>query len=181
MLYVSLHVILFWLSLSFLYPLFVVHNLCISAINHKRPTYFQELRKSTLTLLRPDMELRNWSSHVDKLRLNDSELWSRPVDIQDVYRYSHALLVTIVFVVIILCVLDNSCDTCIHIFQVTLIGSEVTLGRGLPPFVEFSLSIICDIAKVPYARFFEAHSYLAGIAADELRWHLSNINVIFDI
>ena len=47
------------------------------------------------------------------------------------------------------------------------------------PFVNFSVSKIFDLAKVP-VRFFELHSYLTGVAAAELRWLLSNIKVIFN-
>ena len=46
-------------------------------------------------------------------------------------------------------------------------------------FVNFSVSKIFDFAKVP-GRFFESHSYLAGVTAAELRRHLPNINMIFD-
>ena len=46
------------------------------------------------------------------------------------------------------------------------------------PFVNFSVSKNFDPAKVP-ARFLDAHSYLTGVNAAELRLHLSNINVIF--
>ena len=60
------------------------------------------------------------------------------------------------------------------------------LGCGIPDRpgmgvtkVYFSVSKIFDLAKVP-VRFFESHSYLTGVTADELRWHLPNIKVIFN-
>ena len=49
------------------------------------------------------------------------------------------------------------------------------------PFVNFSVSKIFDLAKVP-VRFLESHSCLTGVTAAELRGHLPNtmINVIFN-
>ena len=47
------------------------------------------------------------------------------------------------------------------------------------PFVNFSVSKIFDLAKVPVT-FFESHWYLTGVTAAELRQHLSNMNEIFN-
>ena len=46
-------------------------------------------------------------------------------------------------------------------------------------FVNFSFSIIFDLAKVS-VKLFKSHSYLTGVPAAELRRHLSNINMIFN-
>ena len=53
------------------------------------------------------------------------------------------------------------------------------VGVTKAPFVNFSVSKIFDLAKV-HVRFLESHSYLTGVPAAELRWHLSNINAIFN-
>ena len=53
------------------------------------------------------------------------------------------------------------------------------VGVTKAPFVIFSDSAIFDLAKVPI-RFFESRPYLTGVTAAELRWHLSNINMIFN-
>ena len=47
------------------------------------------------------------------------------------------------------------------------------------PFVNFSVSKNLYLAKVPL-RWFESHLYLTGPTAAELRWHLTNLNVIFN-
>ena len=54
-------------------------------------------------------------------------------------------------------------------------GVAVRPGVGVTkaPFVNFSVSTILDLAKIPIT-FFESHSYLTGVAAAELRRHLSN-------
>ena len=59
--------------------------------------------------------------------------------------------------------------------------AEQTTGVGVTkaPFVNFSVSKIFDLAKVPVI-FFESLLYLTGITAAELRRYLSNINVIFN-
>ena len=54
------------------------------------------------------------------------------------------------------------------------------VGVTKAPFVNFSVSKIFDLAKVPVI-FFESLSYLTGITAAQLRRYLSNINVIFNI
>ena len=51
------------------------------------------------------------------------------------------------------------------------------MGVTKVPFVNFSVSRIFDLVKVPL-RLFGSHLYLIGAAAAELRQHLSNINVI---
>ena len=53
------------------------------------------------------------------------------------------------------------------------------MGVTKAPFVNFSVSKIFVVAKVPL-RLFESHLYLTGATAAELRRHLSNINAIFD-
>ena len=53
------------------------------------------------------------------------------------------------------------------------------VGVTKAPSVNLSVSKIFDLAKV-YFRFFESHSYLAGVTAAGLRRHLPNINVIFN-
>ena len=63
----------------------------------------------------------------------------------------------------------------------SIIKITAPAGAGVTkvPFVNFSASKILDLAKVPL-RFFESRIYLTGAPAAELRWHLSNINVIFN-
>ena len=51
------------------------------------------------------------------------------------------------------------------------------VGVTKAPFVNFSISKILDMTKV-HAMFFESHSYLTGVTAAQLRWHLPNINMI---
>ena len=58
--------------------------------------------------------------------------------------------------------------------------SRSGVGVTKAPFVNFSVSKIFDLAKVPVI-FFESLSYLTGITAAQLRRYLSNINVIFNI
>ena len=54
-------------------------------------------------------------------------------------------------------------------------------GGGVKaPVVNFSVSKIFNLAKVPL-RLFEAQTYLTGVTADELLWHLQNINMVFNI
>ena len=52
------------------------------------------------------------------------------------------------------------------------------VGVTKAPFLNFSVSKIFDLAKVP-VRLFASHSYLTGVTAAELRQHLSNMNMIF--
>ena len=61
------------------------------------------------------------------------------------------------------------------------IYSEASPGVGVTkaPFVNFSVSKIFGLAKVP-VRLFASHSYLTGVTAAELRQHLSNMNMIFN-
>ena len=60
-----------------------------------------------------------------------------------------------------------------------IIGGDYNPGVGVTkaPFVDFSVSKIFVLAKVPL-RLFESHLYLTGATAAELRRHLSNINAI---
>ena len=67
---------------------------------------------------------------------------------------------------------DQLSDDVMSIFQP---GVGVTKA----PFVNFSVSKIFDLAKVP-VRLFASHSYLTGVTAAELRQHLSNMNMIFN-
>ena len=53
------------------------------------------------------------------------------------------------------------------------------VGVTKAPFVNFSVSKILDLSKLPH-ELFESHLYLTGATAAELRRHLSNINVIFN-
>ena len=53
------------------------------------------------------------------------------------------------------------------------------MGVTKAPFVNFSVSKIFVLAKVPL-RLFESRLYLTGATAAELRRHLSNINAIFN-
>ena len=53
------------------------------------------------------------------------------------------------------------------------------VGVTKAPFVNSSVSKIFVLAKIPL-RSFESHLYLTGVTAAELRWHLSNINVIYN-
>ena len=56
-------------------------------------------------------------------------------------------------------------------------GMEVTIA----PFVNISFSIFfSNLINVPTSGFFDSHSYLKGITAANLKWHLSNVNKIFD-
>ena len=68
-------------------------------------------------------------------------------------------------------------DKTIHIEQTLCPPPGVGVTKA--PFVNFSVSEIFDHAKVP-VRFLESHSYLTAVTAAELRWHLPNINVIFN-
>ena len=61
--------------------------------------------------------------------------------------------------------------------KLTSSGSGVGVTKA--PFVNFSVSRIFDLAKVP-VRLFASHSYLTGVTAAELRQHLSNMNVIYN-
>ena len=47
------------------------------------------------------------------------------------------------------------------------------------PFINFPLKKPYDFAKVPVISF-ESHSYWTVVSAVALRWHLSNMNVIFN-
>ena len=60
-----------------------------------------------------------------------------------------------------------------------VIGYDAGVGVTKAPFVNFLVSKIFDLAKVPF-RLFESHLYLTGVTAAELRRHLPNINVIFN-
>ena len=53
------------------------------------------------------------------------------------------------------------------------------VGVTKAPLVNFSVSKIFDLAKVPL-RLFESHLFLTGATAAELRRHLSNTNVMFN-
>ena len=53
------------------------------------------------------------------------------------------------------------------------------MGVTKAPFVNFSVSKMFDLAKVP-AILFTSHSYLTGVTAAELRQYLSNMNMIFN-
>ena len=53
------------------------------------------------------------------------------------------------------------------------------MGVTKAPFVNFSVSKVLNLSKVPH-KLFESHLYLTGATAAELRRHLSNINVIFN-
>ena len=65
-------------------------------------------------------------------------------------------------------------------FSDLIAGSINTPGEGVTNYVNFSVSKISDVAKVP-VRLFASHSYLTGVTAAELRRHLSNMNMIFNI
>ena len=57
---------------------------------------------------------------------------------------------------------------------------ECTWGGVIKaPLLNFSVSNIFDLAKVPVT-FFESHSYLTGVTAAQLRRHLSNMNVVLN-
>ena len=68
-----------------------------------------------------------------------------------------------------------------HICRPTELSVHCSPGVGVTkvPFVNFSVSKIFDLAKVPVG-FFKYHSYLTGVTAAELRRHLSNMNVVFN-
>ena len=70
-----------------------------------------------------------------------------------------------------------------HLLVKAAIGASVTVTSGVGVtktlFVNFSVSILFDLTKVP-VRLFASHSYLTGVTAAELRQHLPNINVIFN-
>ena len=65
-----------------------------------------------------------------------------------------------------------------HRFEV-LNAYPQPLGRGKAPFVNFSVSKIFDLSKIPVG-FFASHSYLTGVTEAEPRQYPSNINVIFN-
>ena len=56
---------------------------------------------------------------------------------------------------------------------------EPGVGVTKVPFVNFSVSKIFDLAKVPVI-LFASHSYLTGVTAAQLRQHLSNMNMMFN-
>ena len=58
-------------------------------------------------------------------------------------------------------------------------GRVSGVGVTKAPFVNFSVRDIFNLAEA-HVRLFKSNSYLTGITAAELRWHLSNINVIFN-
>ena len=61
--------------------------------------------------------------------------------------------------------------------------SQFTVGSGVgfteDMFVNCSVDKIFYLGKVP-VRLFKSHIYLTGITTAELRWHLTNMNVIFN-
>ena len=48
--------------------------------------------------------------------------------------------------------------------------SHIFLSRYFPPFIEISKQLVT---------YWISHSYLTGVTAAELQWHLSNMNVIW--
>ena len=52
------------------------------------------------------------------------------------------------------------------------------VGVTKAPFVNFSVSKIFNLAKVP-VRFFESHLYITGVTTAVLQRHLPKINMIF--
>ena len=68
---------------------------------------------------------------------------------------------------------------CIYVLQSRrgITGFAVT---KFSVFVNFSVKCIFDLAKVP-VRPFKSYSCLTSVTAAQLRWHLSNMNVIFNI
>ena len=89
---------------------------------------------------------------------------------------------------------DKTCELPSGIYTYTITCFFVQIGRrtnivqqcrrysrGVTkvPFVNFPVSKIFDLAKVPL-RLFESRSYLTGATAAELRRHLSNINMMFN-
>ena len=61
------------------------------------------------------------------------------------------------------------------IYYLSLVISWVGVTKA--PFANFSVNKIFDLTEVP-VRCFVSYSYLAGVIAAELQWHLPNINMI---
>ena len=83
------------------------------------------------------------------------------------------------------CVSSMKLDTLFHVTAFNYISqrymsvrSSSGVGVTRDPFVYFSISKMFDLAKVP-VRLSELHLYLTGVPANQLRQHLSNINMIF--
>ena len=55
-----------------------------------------------------------------------------------------------------------------------------SLWDGGYSIANFSVRKILNLAKA-HVRLFESHSYLTGVTTAELRWHLPNISMIFNI
>ena len=58
-------------------------------------------------------------------------------------------------------------------------GAQSVVGVTKAPLLNFSISKIFDLAKVPL-RLFESHFYLTDATAGELQQNLSNINVMLN-
>ena len=75
--------------------------------------------------------------------------------------------------------LEMNYDNCLH--------ASITCINNLRPWVRvtksllivFSMWQVFKLVKAP-VRFFESHSYLTGVTAAKLCWHLSNMNMIFN-
>ena len=79
----------------------------------------------------------------------------------------------------ILSVRCDNVDETEHGATVSYQNNDSGVGVTKAPFVNFSVSKIFDLAKVP-VRLFAWHSYLTGVTTAELRRHLSNMNMIFN-
>ena len=71
--------------------------------------------------------------------------------------------------------------------NITSVGTDIphlpnytsAVGVTKDLFVNFSVSRILDMAKI-HVKFFESLPLLTGVTAAQLRWHLPNVNVIFN-
>ena len=72
------------------------------------------------------------------------------------------------------------CDVTKVMWMIAAVPVKYARGGGTKaPFVDFSVREIFDLVKGPF-RLLVSLSYLTGVTAAELRWRLSNINVIFN-
>ena len=71
--------------------------------------------------------------------------------------------------------IPHQCDVNNYFYMAHKPGVGVTKAL----FFNFSISKIFHLSKVT-VKMVESHLYLTGVTTDELRWHLTNINVIFN-
>ena len=99
---------------------------------------------------------------------------------RNVSRDRELVIYVMVLLVSVWVIIDLSSNPSHNLERVNRLHLETGLGWGTKaPFVNFSVSKIFYLAKV-LVRFFKSHSYLTGVTAAQLQWHLSNINVMLN-